>query len=176
VTGEDEVIERLRAFGSRPVPDQLRRRHLSLFAGADHDAHAPRPLPRRRALVAAIAAMALVVAGAVSLLSRDDSERRSVFVDDGTATSQQPSSGTTDDTATDDQTEGQSTPEAVPVDPFPGDPCKGPPLFANQDPLSPARPGGDGGEGAGRQADSDSHEAECDEPPLQGPNEVPPGR
>jgi hypothetical protein len=151
VTDEEEVIRRLRELGSRPIPDRVRRRHIGLAAAADASPPS-RAQPRRRALVASIAAASVIIAGAVVVLAGGDGpdERPVITSDDGVTTSE-PS------TSEAPTTDRPAVPDDVPVDPFPDDPCKGPPPFAGQDPRPPGT-GSDEDQGAGRQAESDAWE------------------
>jgi hypothetical protein len=180
VIDEDDVVRRLRELGERPVPDDVCRRHLTeLGAAADAvpAARGRRARMSRRALVASAAAVA-VVAGvtgvAIAVVGGDDSDRVPVITtgDDATVPAPDASISTADDPATTATTDRQHMPEGVPVDPFPDDPCKGPPPFAGQDPIPPGA--GQEDPGAGRQAESDRWEdakRSCsdDAPPTSAP-------
>jgi hypothetical protein len=175
VTDEDDIIRRLRALGSTPVDDQVRRRHLATVARASDDGPARHALPRRRVLVASIAAVSLVLGGFAVAMAGDDPDRSTVIMsDDG------PSDPPGDDSPGPggEPPTGDPPPDDLPVDPFPDDLCKGPPPFAGQDPHPPAGPDGADGEGAGRQAESDLWEtskATCPDEAAP-PASVPPDR
>jgi hypothetical protein len=173
VADEDGVIERLRAFGSLPVPEHLRRRHLSLLTGVSGARPAPRPLPRRRVLAAAIAALALAVAAAGALLSTGGPERRPLFVDDGTTTETSEPSETSETSETSPATTEDGNDDDGP--PGSGACDDGRPPFAGQNP-GPRGNEGRRTPGADRQGRSDAHEeakAACATSTSQGPIPAP---
>jgi hypothetical protein len=161
MTDEHEVVERLRALASEPIPSEVRARHLAMLADDPPlvAAHATRSRRHRARLVGSIAAACLLVAGMTWLASRPEpppDPDRVTVTDDGTTADAEPDPG--DTRPEPDRSGGE------PADPRPDDPCSGPPPFAGQDPTPPPASDPAGEEGAGRQAESDDWEeakAEC---------------
>jgi hypothetical protein len=157
--GHDEVIRRLRRLSAQSPPEGM----FDLEGVPLTRGRPPRRIKRRAVVAAAVASTIAALAGTTWAVTSTDPVVRTPSTDVSIPAIPTPSVSTEID-------EGDA-----PVDPFPDDPCKGPPPFAGQDPGPPAGPGPED-QTAQRQAESDAWEAEqatcpADDEATPGPGE-----
>jgi hypothetical protein len=143
----DAIVDRLRRLGAEPPPEGMFDHRVAMLLSDDEPAH------RRRGgwlTAAALTAIVPLVAGVLWAINATSDGPRPAVRTPATGPSVASTSApvapvTTVRTVVPDPTH---PPDEVPLDPFPDDPCKGPPPFAGRDPVRT----GD------RQADSDEWE------------------